>query len=241
MTPHEAFFALYEGLDRQGPGSRASLDWALGLAGVGPSARLLDAGCGPGADVAGLLAWVPQGRVVALDRHGPFIDRMRARFAAEDRVEARQGDMAAPEGAFDLIWAAGSVYVLGVAAALAAWRGHLAPGGRVAFSQLAWRGGARPEPAAAFWAAAYPAMTEAEGVLEDVAAAGYRSLGRRWLSAADWAAYYEPLAARCVALRPEAERDGALAGAIAAAEAEIATWRAAGDSYGYLLCVVAPE
>ena len=53
-----AFFTVHQDLPREGPGDRESLDWALGLAGVAPEGVILDAGCGPGADVPGLLAHV---------------------------------------------------------------------------------------------------------------------------------------------------------------------------------------
>ncbi|NCU20797.1 class I SAM-dependent methyltransferase, partial [Candidatus Falkowbacteria bacterium] len=38
-----AFFLLHSGLEREGPGDRESLDWAMGVAGIGPDAAVLDA------------------------------------------------------------------------------------------------------------------------------------------------------------------------------------------------------
>ena len=45
---------------------------------------------------------------------------------------------------FDLIWCEGAAYIMGVEAALRAWRPLLKPGGRLALSEAAWL---RPEPA----------------------------------------------------------------------------------------------
>jgi len=224
-------FALFAPLDRAGPGDAASLRWALQTAGTRPDARVLDAGCGTGADLPALIAAVPQGRVVAVDTAAPFIERVRARYPG---VAAHLADMANPPGGpFDLIWSAGAVYNLGVAAALRAWAEHLAPGGCVAFSELCWRVPEPPRNARDFWAAEGLALLEAEGLEAQVIAAGWRVLGARWLGRAGWAAYYEPLAARLAGF----DGDPAL---IAGFRAEIALWHAQGASYDYRVIVAAP-
>ena len=228
---------LYEGLDRLGPGDVEAVDWALGVAGTPPGARILDAGCGTGADIPGLRARAPEGSVVGIDSHAPFLAGVADRCPWDMGVSTRVGDMADPEGEFDLIWSAGSLYVLGVEAGLRIWRGHLAPGGKIAFTQIAWRLSAVPEAPRAFWAEAYPEMTDAAGVLAAAEAAGYRVLDHRWLPSSAWLAYYGPLEARCDALSPA---EGPLADAVAGARAEIALWRLHGGSYGYLQVVVEP-
>ncbi|MCC5972405.1 MAG: methyltransferase domain-containing protein [Pararhodobacter sp.] len=224
-------FALFAPLDRAGPGDAASLRWALEVAGTRADARVLDAGCGTGADLPALLAAVPQGRVVAVDMAAPFVARARARFAG---VEAHVADMTTPPGGpFDLIWSAGAVYNLGVAAALKAWAGQLAPGGRVAFSDLCWRVAEPPRAAREFWAGEGLELPDAAGLEAQVTAAGWRVLGARWLGHAGWAAYYEPLAARLATF----DGDAALTEGF---QAEIALWRAYGASYDYRLIVAAP-
>ncbi|WP_102223368.1 class I SAM-dependent methyltransferase [Acidimangrovimonas sediminis] len=233
-----AFLTLYGGLDREGPGDRESLDWALGVAKLAPDARVLDAGCGSGADLAGLRAWVPAGAVLGLDKHAALVDRAARRCPGDPGVMVRLGDMAAPGGEFGLIWSAGALYFLGVEAGLRRWRDRLAPGGKVAFSELAWRHRAVPETPRTFWAEAYPAMTDTAGIVGATEAAGFRVIASRWLPSAAWCAYYDPLAARCDALEQGGDPD--LAAAIAQARAEIALWRLHGGSYGYLQ-VVAEE
>ena len=51
-----ALFDLYESLPRQGPGDRETLDFTLRIIRAGGSERILDAGCGSGADIDELLA-----------------------------------------------------------------------------------------------------------------------------------------------------------------------------------------
>ncbi|MFN4158292.1 MAG: class I SAM-dependent methyltransferase [Gemmobacter sp.] len=229
---NDAFFTLHRGLPREAPGDAESLAWALEVAGVPARARILDAGCGPGADLAVLARLRPAAELVGMDLHAPFIEAVRARLPG---VVAICGDMLAPPGVFDLIWSAGAAYGPGVSAALAAWAGHLVPGGAVAFSDCLWRS-PRPAPLArAFWDRDYPGMRDLPGHLARIEAAGYRVRGARWLGAAAWEAYYGPLAARVAALRPGADAD--LAAVLDRAEAEIALWRDHGGDYGYYLTV----
>ncbi|MHA3980555.1 class I SAM-dependent methyltransferase [Halovulum sp. GXIMD14794] len=234
---NEAFFTLHDELPREGPGDRASLDRALALAAPPRDARILDAGCGPGADIDGLLAHAPQGHVTAIEAHPPFADRVAARFAGDPRVTARSGDMLAAPGPFDLIWSAGAVYMVGVTEALRAWRGALAPGGRVVFSEIVWLTDMPPREAAIFWRA-YPAMTALPGLMDRIAAAGYRCLGHEILPDAAWEAYFTPIEARIAQLRPGA--DAAMTEVLDEQEQEIALWRSHRDAFGYALCVVEP-
>lgn len=233
-----AFFQIHRGLPREGPGDRASLDWAVRLAGLGPDATICDAGCGPGADIPALLAHVPRGRVHAVDLHEPFVRQIRTRFVANPRVSAEVGDMARLSGPYDFIWSAGAVYNIGVGRAVEAFRSALRPGGRMAFSHLCWLGPERPEAAVAFWAEEYPQMTDLAAVRQEIALTGARVLGSMTLGPSAWAAYYGPLESRLDALEPAAT--GAPAEAVAAHRREIAIWRECGDSYGYVLFLVAP-
>lgn len=222
---------LFDGLERAGPEDAESLGWALAEAGVPERAAILDAGCGLGADLGALRALRPGARIVAIDLMEGFIARVRA---AHPGVEARCADMTDPPGGpFDFIWSAGSAYMPGVAACLSAWRGHLRPGGAVAFSDLCWRVPAPAAEARAFWAAEGLEMRDAAGLEAVVAGAGYRVIAARWLARGAWAAYYDPVARRLAAL-PEDDMTRAFA-------AEIALWRAHGDDYGYRLIVARPE
>ncbi|MCX7645557.1 MAG: class I SAM-dependent methyltransferase [Rhodobacteraceae bacterium] len=220
---------LFEGLDRAGPGDRESLERAL--AGVPPDARVLDAGCGRGADLPALLARVPRGRVVAVDRAPAFIAHVRAAFP---RVRAEVADMLDPPGGpFDLIWCAGAICHAGVAPALAAWRRALAPGGRVAFSDLLLR---VPDPAPALrdWlAGAGVALRDEAALRAEVAAAGFRVLDAFWISRAAWQACCGPL---------ERRLDGLETSPLTRAlRTEIALWRRHGEEFGYLLAVTEPS
>jgi SAM-dependent methyltransferase len=233
MTEDEAFFTLHYGLDREGPGDRASLNWALSLCDLAPDAKICDAACGPGADIAGLLAHVPDGRVEAFDAHPPFVQAARARFADRDDVLVRPGDLADPGGPYDAIWCAGAMYFLGVEQGLATFRKALAPGGCLIFSEPVYLTDPPGHDARAFWEG-YKPLTR-DGLLCAVGTAGFTPLGDRVLPDAAWTAYLDPIRARIAKLRPGA--DPVLAKVLDAAEAEADLWHKVRRDTGYLLVV----
>ena len=237
MPEATAFFTLHRDLPREGPGAAADVAWAAARAGLAPDALICDAGCGPGGDIAALRAAAPQGRVTGVDITPHFVAAAAARFADDDRVDVVQGDLAALPGRYDLIWCAGALYFVGIAAGLAAWRAALLPGGSVAFSYPCYFTAPPSDAAQALWAGEGE-IPDTAAIAAAVAAAGYVMVAQRRLTAAAWEAYYAPLRARIARLRPGADR--ALARVLDAAVAEEAAWRAAQAETGYLLCVVRP-
>lgn len=232
----EAFFTLHRDLPRQGPGTGEDVAWALSL--IAAPARILDAGCGPGADSETLAAVLPLARIEAIDSTAHLVEEAQDRLACFcPRVSARLGDMRSLAGPADLIWCAGAIYFLGVETALSLWRSALAPGGAIAFSEPVFLTDP-PDPAArAFWAD-YPGVGSEAALVARIAAAGYRVLGTRPVVGRGWLDYYLPLMARAARLRIGAGPE--LAAVLDEAEAEFARWRAAPDHVAYLLCVVTP-
>ncbi|NJM84675.1 MAG: class I SAM-dependent methyltransferase [Tabrizicola sp.] len=236
MTP---FFQLHRDLPREGPGTPEDVIWALDLAGTPDGAWICDAAAGPGADAATLAVQRPQARIVAVEKMAHFVREAEARLAGfGERVQVRQGDMAAPGGPFDLIWCAGGLYFLGVTEGLRSWRSALRPGARVAFSEPCFPGNPPSALAKAFWQD-HPAATDLAGIAARVRAAGFHLLGHRMVIGAGWRAYYQPLEARITMLRLTA--DAALTAVLDAEQREIDLWRKAPDEIAYALLVVAPE
>ena len=232
----DGFFRLHDDLPREGPGCEADVAWAVSLAGAADANLVLDAGAGPGGDVAALRKAMPAAQVIAVDSHAPFIDRLGARYGNDPKVTGIAGDMMAQSGPFDLIWCAGAIYFVGVTEALRAWRGCLAPGGHVAFSQACLF---HPDPPKAVETLfeGYP-VTDADGIKAQIDAAGFRVIGSKRVPDAAWEAYYQPQEARIAMLGQSGNIDPGLQAAIAEAEQEIAIWRAHRNDFGYQLFVV---
>lgn len=239
MTPEEAFFTVHRDLYREGPGTAADVHWALSVAGIGGAARVCDAACGPGADTVTLAQALPQASIDAVDMQAHFVQAARERMAGfGQRVQVRQGDMTSISGPYDLIWCAGALYFPGVTEGLRLWRGALAPGGRVAFSEPVLLGDAPSDVARAFWAG-YPAITGLDGIGARVTAAGFRVMAHRMIVGAAWAEYFGPMRDRIAVLRQQAP-EPALAEALDENAKEIAQWEAVPDEIAYALMVVEP-
>lgn len=229
----DAFFKVHSDLPREGPGEAADIDWVFATARIPTDARILDAGCGPGGDIAALLAAAPKARILAVDSHAPFVDQVKARFGHDPRVTARAQPMQDCAGPFDLIWCAGALYFLGLEEGLGILAQKLAPGGVLAFSEPCYFT-PDPSPAArAFWEG-YPTR-QAPGIAAAVTAAGLTLLDQRPLSDAAWEAYFGPLEARTARLRPEA--DAQLAAMLTLSEEEARNWRKLRAETGYLVSV----
>ena len=238
MIPPEAFFTIHADLPREGPGCAEDVIWACDLAGVARDARILDAGCGPGADIAALLEHAPIGSVLGVDKHAPFIAQARQLYGQEPRVSLHVGDMADADGPFDFIWCAGALYFLGIETGLEVLRQKLSPGGAIAFSHLVYTVDAPDPEAQAALQAEMPDIDGIPALSVRIRDAGFDLLGQRVLQAKAWAAYYEPMRARFDTLRSGANAE--LQSAIAEHEAEIALYDRIGAQFGYVLSVVRP-
>ena len=239
MTPAQraAFFTLHEGLPRQGPGTRRDLDWACRIAGVTPDARILDAGCGPGADIEGLLAHAPRGHVLAVDTHAPFVDEVATRFSGDARVQTVAGDMVDARGPFDFVWCAGALYFLGVANGLRIMAEKLDTDGAIAFSHLVYTVAA-PDPAVRRVFDAEPDVMGHMALQALIENTGFKLHGQRVMPNASWDAYYEPMRTRIAKLRPDADEH--LSAVLNEAEAEIALRDSFPRHFSYVTSVVTP-
>ncbi|MBB2949092.1 SAM-dependent methyltransferase [Actinoplanes lutulentus] len=205
----EVFWRAHTGLPREAPGSVATTELLLRLAGALPGKpRVLDAGCGTG-PASVLLAQLTGGQVTAVDLHEPFLAAVTARAQAAgvaDRVTALNASMDSlpiEHGSVDLLWAEGSAYIIGFDAALAAWRPLLAPGGVVVLTEAEWLTPSPSAGARGFWDPGYPAMRTTAGNVEAAQRAGWTVQAVYVLPDSDWDEYYVPLAARIEELRAE--------------------------------------
>lgn len=195
-------------MPRLGPGddesTRRALQMLYGveLAGVGQGFRVLDIGCGNGAPTLCLAAEL-EARVTAIDNHQPYLEELLRRAEAQglaDRIETRCADMKGLDlggETFNLVWAEGSAFVMGVPEALRAWRSFLKPGGALGFTELTWLENDAPGECREFFASEYPQMKDVSSHLATIEECGYEVVGRFTLPESSWwEPYYGPLAER---------------------------------------------
>ncbi|MGH7924244.1 MAG: class I SAM-dependent methyltransferase [Candidatus Binatus sp.] len=238
------FLELTEGLPRQAPGSAAATLRALGLVrGLPPRPRILDVGCGPGAQTIEL-ARATGGWLVAVDIRQRFLDELTERAAEAGvlpqitTVNSSMFDLDFAEASFDLIWSEGAIYIQGFAAGLAAWQRFLKPGGWIAVSELTWLVPGPPAEAAEYWTRSYPGMGSIERNCRLVAEAGYVNMDGFVLPLDDWHNYYGPAERRVEELREKYAGDPEMLATLDQANREHALFRAHHDAYGYVFYVM---
>lgn len=196
---YEVFGPLAQGAPGNDASTRRALDAVPGRDAV---RQVLDLGVGHGRTTFALAEALRDARITAVEIHAPFVRRIteRARKAGVvHRVHAVCGDMEKidiADGSIDLIWAEGSIYVVGMERALAMWRPWLRPGGSLAFSDFVRWADDLPEEAREFWAMEYPDMASEAVIRSRAEAAGYRMVGNFRMSEEAHEAYYVPLEAR---------------------------------------------
>lgn len=242
MNVHEsymaAFLEVFAELDYWGPGTPEATERALGALPFRPQ-RILEIGCGNGVATM-VLAARTDARITAIDTEEGALARLRRRAAAAgfaDRIDARGFDMAqlpAADQSYDVIWAEGSAYIIGVECALEAWRPLLRPGGLLVFSDMVWCNDHPDDPVRAFWAAEYPAMTTVAQRLEQARSAGYSVLAHFDMGQEALDTYFRPLEARVQAL------EGRLKGqrVLDDLRAELRVYREGTGQFGYQMFVL---
>jgi len=140
--------------------------------------RILDIGCGSGVPTMEL-ARLSDGEIIGLDIDRDMLDVLRGkveRAGLSDRVKVVNRslfDMGFLDGSFDVVWAEGSIFVIGFEKGLQQWKRLLKPGGFMVVHDE--RGNVREK-------------------LEQISGCGYELLGYFELDEEKWRAeYFAPL------------------------------------------------
>jgi ubiquinone/menaquinone biosynthesis C-methylase UbiE len=177
--------------------------------------RILDVGCGQGGPTLEL-ARLSGGQVTGLDIDQSALDELARRAEEEglsDCIEAVHGsmfDMDFADESLDVIWAEGSMHILGFERALAEWRRFIRPGGFLVVHEMAWL---RPDPPAEVVKCpelAYPGIRTVSQYAGQVPDHGYDLVGHFALPEDFWLLdYFDPMMARLRELRKKYADDQA--------------------------------
>ncbi len=233
------FFEVYGALPRAGPGDDASTEKAFRMMnGVPEKPMILDIGCGPGKQTLAL-ARISGGRIIALDNHRPFLERVEADARAlglSVRIKTVLQDMKTMDfapGTFDVIWSEGALYQMGFAEGLRACRPLLKAGGSIGLTELVWLTDDRSDEAVK-WAWDYADMKDVKDNLALFEACGYEVAGHFTLPASSWIdSYYGPMRARIRELRETFRDKPAAREVLDAAQAEIDGFQKCSTELGY--------
>lgn len=236
----EIFLEVHSGLPRQGPGSEECTLKALSCCDNLPEEpSILDIGCGPGMQTIALAKTLGC-RIKAVDFLDEYLNILRKRAKESDvtdRIEILNCDMNEipfDSVSFDLIWAEGSAYIMGVENALCEWKKLLKPGGYIALSELVWLKPDPPDEVMQFFQSEYPAMTDVETNLSKLKAAKYEIIANFTLpDSAWWDDYYSPLESKLPRLKKQFKDNHIALDIVESTEREIEMRRQYGEWYGY--------
>lgn len=201
INEHEQYMADFEsifyGLDRLGPSDDDDSLQALHALPIN-TGNALDVGCGKGLTTC-LLAHHSGFSLTALDNDEYHLSCLKEKIKHQpinERITTNCSSMMAmpfEEQQFDVIWAEGSAYIMGVNNALKQWQRFLKPHGYVVISDLVWLTETPSIEAYEFWQKNYPDMTSKQQRTTDIINAGYEVITSFTQSEQSWLNYLVPL------------------------------------------------
>ena len=213
MNEHEQYMTdfgqIFEELDRWGPGTEADTRKALAKIPFSPQS-IMEVGCGKGIATM-VLAKHCSAMITAVDNDKPALTRLSERLIDAGLVNkvttqcASMTDLPFEAASFDVIWAEGSAYIMGVAKAMKQWRRLLKNNGVLVISDLVWHTTSPSSDVQAYWQKEYPDICTTAVRIKQAEVAGYQVLDNFALSEEAWQAYYVPLQERIETLKPEME------------------------------------
>ncbi|HUT65724.1 MAG TPA: class I SAM-dependent methyltransferase [Spirochaetota bacterium] len=162
MEEMKFFYELFESMPRCGPGADEFTRQAFKLMSHLPEKPyILDIGCGPGVQTIEL-AKISNGKVVALDNHQAFLDKLMETAreeGLEDNIIPRNMSMLEmdfDEKTFDIIWSEGALYFMGFQNGLRRCRELLKDDGYAAVTEAVYLISDPPAPVTQFFKKEYP-------------------------------------------------------------------------------------
>jgi ubiquinone/menaquinone biosynthesis C-methylase UbiE len=180
-----------------------------------------------------------------MDTHQPYLDVFEEKIkkaGLSDRVKAVMGSMLVmdfPEESFDIIWAEGSIYIMGFERGIKEWRRLIKPRGFLVVHEMTWLKPAPPKEIFDYWMKMYPGITTISDNLEIIPHSGYEVLGHFPLPEdAWWEEYYHPLEDRIEQLRQKYKDDKEALAVLETEQEEIELYKKYSAWYGSVFYVM---
>ena len=235
---------IHKDMPRQGSGRNKYTKKAFDMIPRIDKPNILDIGCGPGMQTIAL-AKLSGGHVIGIDIIQQYLDQLQESIEKEhlqERVQAVNQSMdniQFPEASFDILWAEGSIFIMGFEQGLREWRKYIKPKGYLAVHEMAWIKENPPQEIREYWERVYPQIATIEDNLRIIKQCGYRTLGYFPLPEdAWWEFYYTPLENRLKDLKIKFKDNTKAMEMIKETELEIDMFRKYNAWYGSVFYVM---
>ena len=196
----EYFYEVFEALPRGGPGAAEHTRRAFDAIPNPPKEPfILDIGCGPGPQTIEL-AKITNGKVIALDNHQEFLNKLTQRAkkeGLEEKITAKNMSMLEMDFAdktFDIIWSEGALYFMGFQNGLKKCRNLLKDNGYLAVSEFVYLVPEPPKEVVEFSTNEFSEIKDIKGNIELIQNEGFRLLSHFTLPESAWLdSYYAPM------------------------------------------------
>ncbi len=239
----QVFYELFDDVPRQGPGSDASTIKALNTVkdALPECPRILDLGCGTGKQTLNIAQQIEDSLITAVDNYEPFLQKLANK--SEEKGLSRNitpllGDMGKLPfypNSFDMIWAEGSIFILGVEKALELWTPLLGNKGQICFSEMVFTNDNPSEECKNYFADIYPDMPSKEFIQSTLERNGFKVKSSFVSPYSDWwDEYYTPILSNIERMKRKYSDDKTADQIINGMETEIEIHRKYGNQYGYM-------
>jgi ubiquinone/menaquinone biosynthesis C-methylase UbiE len=240
MEGIEYLYELCEALPRCGPGDNEFTKRAFYALPEPPKhSFILDIGCGLGVQAIEL-AKMSNGKIIALDNHQAFLDKLMEQ-ARNERLENKiipknvsMLDMDFEENTFDIIWSEGALYFMGFQNGLKRCRQLLKNIGCLAVTELVYIAPDPPETVIQYFDNEYPDIKDIKGKIKVIQKEGFNLISNFTLPKSAWLnSYYLPVEKELPRLNKKYQGNEIALGVFEGFRDEINFYRKNSQFYGY--------